>query len=166
MLKNFPKAFAFLLCAIVFAAACGGATPQPAASPAADPAADTAAIGEVRSQFQTAYNAGDATALAALFADDAVSMPDHHASVEGKAAIQQHLSEIFTEYTGNISITPGDTEVSGDMAHEPGTYTLTLTPKGQGNPVMENGKYLVVLKRQGDGSWKIHHDMDNAQTGH
>jgi uncharacterized protein (TIGR02246 family) len=120
----------------------------------------------VRSRYQAAYNAGDAAAVAALYTDDAISMPDHHAALEGKAAIQQYLQEMFAQYTHSLNVTPGDTEITGDLAHEHGTFSLTVTPKAGGNAMTENGKYLVVLKRQADGSWLIHHDIENAGNPH
>ena len=47
------------------------------------------------------------------------------------------------------------------MAYSVGTYRLTLTPKKAGAKALptEEGKYLEVLKKQADGSWKILHDM-------
>jgi len=153
--------FVLLLCSVVLASACGG-TPQQTATPSTDPAP----VNDLRSRYQAAYNAGDAAAVTALYTDDATSMPDHHAPVDGKAAIQEHLQQIFAQYTPSLTITPADTEISGEIAHEHGTYSMTLTPKGGGNAITENGKYLVVLKRQADGSWKIHHDIDNAGSAH
>lgn len=146
--------------AVVLASACGGAAPEQAASTPADPAP----INDVRASYQAAYNAGDAAAVAALFTDDAISMPDHHSALEGKAAIQQYLEQIFSQYTATISITPADTEITGDVAHEHGSFSITVTPKAGGNTVTDGGKYIVILKRQSDGAWKIHHDIDNSNS--
>jgi len=153
-----------LLSVIVLMSACGNTitTTQPAATASPDPAP----INDLRSRFQTAYNAGDAAAVAALYTDDAVSLPDHHAAIQGKVAIQQYFQEVFAQYTTNITLMSPDLEITGDVAHEYGTYTMTLTPKAGGNATTGNGKYLVVLKRQADGSWKLHHDMDNAAGPH
>jgi uncharacterized protein (TIGR02246 family) len=142
----------------VLAVACGGATQEQAASAPADPAP----INELRAKYQAAYNAGDAAAVAALFTDDAISLPDHHAAVQGKAAIQQYLQEIFTQYAATMTIAPVDTEISGNLAHEHGTFTITVTPKAGGDTVTDDGKYVVILKRGVDGVWKIHHDIDNS----
>jgi uncharacterized protein (TIGR02246 family) len=154
----------WLMVAALLATACGGTTQE---EPAATAPPDPAPINELRNQYMTAYNAGDAAGVAALFTDDAVSMPDHHTAISGKAAIQQFMQEMFTQYTANLTVTPGDTEISGDIAHEHGTFTGTITPKtGGGAPMMQSGNYLVVLKRQPDGSWRIHHDIDNSSAPH
>jgi uncharacterized protein (TIGR02246 family) len=139
--------------------ACGGGTQS--ASTVSAPA-DPAPINELRAKYQSAYNAGDAAALAALFTDDAVSLPDHHAALTGKAAIQGYFEELFKEYAATIAITPGDTEMTGNLAHEHGAFTIKVTPKINGDTVVDDGKYIVILKRGADGAWKIHHDMDNS----
>jgi ketosteroid isomerase-like protein len=47
-----------------------------------------------------------------------------------------------------------------------GTYTMTLTPRKAGAKPLptEEGKYIEVLKRQGDGSWKIIYDIWNPNA--
>jgi uncharacterized protein (TIGR02246 family) len=149
------KVVAFLLGAMVFAGACNRGM---------DAATDAAVIDDVRSQYQSAYNAGDAALLASLYSVDAILMPDHHAAVAGQAAIQRYFEELFAQYTGNITITPGDTEITGDIAHEHGTFSVTVTPKVGGDAMMDNGSYLVILKRQPEGTWKLHHAIDNSSN--
>ena len=146
-----------ILSAMLFAVACGGS------STTATPG-DTAPIDEIRNKYIAAFNAGDAAGVAAVFAEDAVSMPDHHAAVEGKAAIESYMRETFAQFTPNITVTPGETEVMGDIAHEHGTFTTTMTPKAGGNAMTDTGKYLVILKRGSDGRWLVHHDIDNTNA--
>jgi uncharacterized protein (TIGR02246 family) len=148
---------ALLLGVAVIATACSQAPAPPAA-----PETDAAPIDAVRNQFQTAYNAGDAAAVAALYADDAVMQPDHHAAVVGKAAITQYYQDAFSQAAMNISITPGQTERMGNMAHEHGTFTVTVTPKAGGNAMTDQGNYLVILEQGADGVWKLAHDIDNS----
>jgi len=130
---------------------------------------DRAAVTEVRTKYQAAYNAGDAAAIAALFGDDAVSLPDHHGPLQGRGAILKYFQDTFAQYNAAMTIVPGDTDVSGSLAHEHGTYTIKVTPKAGGDTVADDGKYVMILKRGPDGAWKIHHDMDNSnrmpQTG-
>ena len=141
--------------AIVSAAACGGSSTP--ATPG-----DTTPVAEVRNKYVAAFNAGDAAGVAALFAEDAVSLPAHHAALEGRAAIESYMRDTFAQYTTNITVTPGETEVVGDIGHEHGAFTITMTPKTGGNAMTDTGKYLVVLKRGSDGRWLLHHDIDNT----
>ena len=155
---------ALLLSVIVLMSACGNTATTTTTQPAATAAADPAPINDLRGRFQAAYNAGDAAAVAALYTDDAVSLPDHHEAIRGKAAIQQFMQETFAQVTANMTLSAPDTEITGDIAHETGNYTTTITPKRGGTAMTMTGKYLVVLKRQPDGSWKVHHDMDNTNS--
>jgi ketosteroid isomerase-like protein len=47
-----------------------------------------------------------------------------------------------------------------------GTYKMTLTPKKAGAKPLptDEGKYIEVLKRQADGSWKIAYDIWNPNA--
>jgi uncharacterized protein (TIGR02246 family) len=142
----------------LLAAACATQTPAPST--------DTAPIDEIRGKFQTAYNAGDAAGIAALYAEDAVTQPDQRPEIRGRANIEKDLQQTFSQMSFNLQITPGETEIVGDIAHEHGTYTMTITPKAGGAPMPVNGKYLIILRRQADGAWKVIHDMDNTSAEH
>ncbi len=49
---------------------------------------------------------------------------------------------------------------SGDLAYETGTYDFVSTDK-KGKSNDEKGKFVVVWKKQSDGSWKVVVDIDN-----
>jgi len=49
----------------------------------------------------------------------------------------------------------------GNLAYERGVSTVTIQPEG-GQEVTVRGKYLVALKRQADGSWKVAVDIWNS----
>jgi uncharacterized protein (TIGR02246 family) len=120
-----------------------------------DTASDAAAIHAVINQFVAAYNAGDAAAVGATFADDAIIMPENGAAVEGKPAIQAWYAGLFKNITVNTSYTPLETQVAGDWGYDRGAGMVTATPKG-GKPITESFKNLIICKRQTDGAWKIH----------
>jgi uncharacterized protein (TIGR02246 family) len=148
---------------VVALVACQAPAPEPemTAAPAPDPAADRAAIEQLAGQFQTAFNAGDAAAVAATYAEGAVLMPPDQATVEGTAAIQAYFQGFFDANTATIELASNEIEVSGDWAYDRGTYTMTTTPKAGGDAATIYGKYLVLLARQADGTWKVSRDIDN-----
>lgn len=126
-----------------------------------DVATDIQAINALRDQFATAYNSSDAAAAAACFADDVVLMLPDRPALEGKQAIQAALEDFFKQNAAKMVHIPLETQVAGDWAYDRGNITETVTPKA-GKPIERPVKYLVILKRQPDGSWKIHRDMDNS----
>ena len=128
-----------------------------------DVAADTAAVNALRGKYVAAFNANDAAALAALYADDAIVMAENQPAVEGRPAIQSRYEAMFKANTVKIAVTPLETQVAGDWAFDRGNGTVTITPKS-GRPVEESDKYLVILKRLPGGLWKVYRETDNSNS--
>lgn len=107
---------------------------------------------------------GKATESLALYAEDAISMPNYSPMLKGKEAIKKHHEEMeaagfkFHSFDLNTQMI----KQVDDIIHEIGTYTLSLTPPGMTQRVEDKGKYLTVWKKQGDGSLQIVLDMWNT----
>ncbi len=151
---------ALALTLIMMLAAC---TPTPPPEPKRDAAADMKTINACRDQYVAAVNAGDAVAVAATLTDDAIDMGQYEPAVEGKQAIQASYETMFKEHTVKIALTPLETQVLGDWGYDRGTYTITVTPK-TGKPFEDSGKYLDILKRLPDGSWKVSRSIYNTSN--
>ena len=145
-------------------------TPVPAEKK--DTAADKAALNALRDKVMAAVNSNDAAAVAACYTDDAIMMSPNEASAEGKQAIQASYQDMFQQGAVKVALTARETEVSGDWAFETGTSSATVTPKTApksaakktDKPFEVVSRYVVVLKKQADGSWKVHLDMGNSAT--
>lgn len=107
--------------------------------------------------FATAFEAKDATGLAALYTEEAQLFPSHSDPVEGQEAIVTYWREVFGTGLSGVSLDTVEVDNEGDTAIETGRYRLT-TPDGQ---VADEGKYLVVWKRIED-HWFIHRDIWNT----
>lgn len=147
-----------LVC-LVTAASCAKAPPPP---PAHDAAADEAAIRAQIDPFLKAYNAGDAAASSADDADDLVQMRPNGPEIVGKAAILADNEKYFAENSATQTATVDEVAVWGDYGMSRGTWQVTATPKkGAAKPVSTRGKWIVIHKRQADGSWKSWRHMWN-----
>lgn len=135
---------------------------QPAPDQEASAPPDPAPVNAVRDQYASMYNSGDVSGLGALYTDDAVVMNNNQPAAIGKEAILQRAQGMIEQFDVNISITPGDTQMMADLAYEYGTFSLTLTPKAGGDPMQNEGNYLVILKRGADGSWRLHREIGNS----
>ena len=150
-----------ILAVTLMLAGCSAPAEKSATEKAADPQADKAAVDKVRDDFIAAFNAGDATKIADLYAENAVALPGDGPTVQGRAGILDRNKGLFDQFTAKVTITPTDTRISGDLAVDQGTYTMAMTPKAKGGkPMTEEGRYVVVLYRDG-GAWKVVTDMDN-----
>jgi len=150
---------AFALTSVLTFAGCQTA-PKPEEK---DAGADIAAVNALRGKFSDAFNSNDAGALAALYADDAIVMLANQPALEGRQAIQSMYEAMFKANAAKIAITSLETHLAGDWAYDRGNATSTTTPKS-GKPVEESAKYLVVLKRQPGGLWKVYREIDNSNT--
>lgn len=120
-------------------------------------AEDVAAIKRLYEDWKVPWEAGDAAAVAAFYANDAIQMPANEPDIVGKEAWQSSLQAFFDQFTikGNTSEVL-EAEIAGDLAFVRGTYVITVSPKAGGKPTQYSGKFVHIFKRQPDGAWKIY----------
>ncbi|MCX6000193.1 MAG: SgcJ/EcaC family oxidoreductase [Chloroflexi bacterium] len=126
---------------------------------------DDSVIRAITKTFVAAYNRKDAVAAAQVYADDAKVLPPNMPLVSGKPAIQSFW-KMAMETGMHLNLEAVDLVVDGSTAYERGVATMT-TQTGTGVPRTSKGKYVTVMRRQPDGSWKLVLDIwnsDPAQT--
>lgn len=57
-----------------------------------------------------------------------------------------------------------ETKVYGDIAHAWGLYTVELELLAGGPPIMVDGKFLTIYRKEKDGRWVITHDCFNSNV--
>jgi uncharacterized protein (TIGR02246 family) len=132
------------------------------APPPVDTAAAVQAVKDGDAAQLKAAQALDAAGVAAGYTDDVTVLCPNQPLVAGKDAAQKTWAAMLVPGT-QITWAPSKVEVaaSGDLAYDQGTYTVS-TPGPDGKPVSDKGKYLAVVKKQADGSWKVSEDMWNS----
>jgi len=118
-----------------------------------------AAIEQVNTLFSEAIARGDAQAIAKLYTEDAILLPERGELVKGRQAIGEFWKTAMDGGVKSVTVTTLDVGGSGDLAHEVGTVLLTLQAEGR-PPATASAKFVVVWKREADG-WKIHRDIWN-----
>jgi uncharacterized protein (TIGR02246 family) len=137
-----------------------GSTPS---TPAALSDTDLAAIRTADSTFMAAANAGDVDGVVAVYANDAVLLPPNAPAQRGRNAIRSFWGGLLKAYTVKFEVGSDTVEGRGDLAYNVGHYRLTAVPKEKANPGMaDEGKFVEILKKQPDGSWKYAVDMYNS----
>ena len=160
MTRHPPLNVAALLlgAALLFQAACSGQRPG-------DQEAVTAAVNDLWSRYSSSLNSGDIDLWMSLWVDDGVQMPPNEPPVIGRQAIRARNKGVLDRFTFNMTISNEEVGVGEGWAFARGTYRATLTPKaGGGAPLSIDGKYMSILARQSDGSWKIHRDIFNSNV--
>jgi len=109
--------------------------------------------------YNEAFNRGDAAGCASFFAEDVILMAPDQPMIRGRKAFEEiYRSRMATSSGGTHSNELVEFGVEGDMAYQVGTYAVT------GTSPSEQGKFLNVLKRQADGTWKVAVSMFNSDT--
>jgi uncharacterized protein (TIGR02246 family) len=115
-----------------------------------------AEVAKVTAKWQSAYNAGDGAAVAALYTDDAVLMPPNSPPVTGGQAIEAFWSEAVGQ-GATTELTSKEVYAMGDMAVEVGMYSGTNADGSH----QDHGHFTVIYKKV-DGKWMMFRDMWNS----
>ena len=122
------------------------------------------AVAALWEEYSASLNAGDLDRWLSLWTEDGVQMPPDEPSVVGKQSIRVRNQSVLDAFTFDITITNQEVVAVGDLAYSRGVYEATLTPKQGGETISIDGKYMTILRRQSDGSWKIHRDIFNSNV--
>ncbi len=111
---------------------------------------DEKAIRLAAAAFATAYNAGNAKAIATLFVPEGEIVDEEGQSTQGHEGIEQAFAGVFKEHPKtHIDLAIGSIRFIGlDMAVEEGVSTVTQGP----DEPAQRSPYVVVYSRQ-DGKW-------------
>jgi len=143
------KEFLAFLIALSLLLKLGAATAQPSAI--------RGVIEAGNKQWSTAFSTGDSAALAAMYTPNAQLLPMHTEIVSGREAIQQFWQGVMASGVKGAALTTLEVDEQGETAYEVGKYEL----RGEGNKVLDHGKYVVVWKRE-QGQWRLHRDIWNS----
>lgn len=110
------------------------------------------AADRLESAWTTAYNAGDAAKLAALYDKDAILSTRPDGNVEGKDAIEFFWKMDFGGNKPTTKLDMTDAYMAGDLAHLEGQYEVNDQGK------ITKGHYVQLWMQEGD-DWRIHREV-------
>ena len=119
------------------------------------------AIEAANAKFSEAFARGDTKALSAMYTSDAIAFPPDSEMIRGNEAIGEFWKATRESGVRGAALTTVEVSRSGDVAYEVGKVSLTIQPAGK-EPTTAMAKYVVIWKRQADGSWKLHRDIWNS----
>jgi uncharacterized protein (TIGR02246 family) len=128
-------------------------------------AADEAAIRAAVQEWAEAARAKDADKFASFYVNDAVLMLGGAPDVVGKPSIRETIGKMMQDPNFALTFATANVVVarSGDIAYETGSYELTTSDANQ-QPARERGRYVVVWRKESDGTWKAAIDAPNSDT--
>lgn len=137
---------------------------MPTIAPGHDPIMVQRILDSSYARLSDALLKGDAAAVSAMYANDAILLPANGKVAKGRNALDKTTATMLrTAKVTAATFKTTDLVVTGDYAIETGAYDLTSQgPPPKGTPVRDVGKYVTIWKRQADGSWKIFRDIANT----
>lgn len=147
-------AFALLVLCVPAAAAARQATPPAQAGTAARlPSVELPAeLERVLRDYERGWRSGDAAGLARIFTEDGFA--------NGQTAWRRGREEIEDQYAG----ASGDLRLRAHAWHTSGEAGWIVGSYGYGEVAadVDMGKFLLALRRAGDGRWLIAADLDSS----
>jgi ketosteroid isomerase-like protein len=120
-----------------------------------------AGVEESARRFEHAFEHGQMEIIGAMYAPDAVLMEPHYPPIRGLEGVTAFWAGAKQMGAKRLGLEVTDVENSGDLLAEQGNYTLTVEAPGQ-PAVTDQGKYLLLWKRQPGGDWKIYRHISNT----
>jgi uncharacterized protein (TIGR02246 family) len=111
------------------------------------------AIAESNRRFADAAARRDAGAMASVYAHDADFIPPNSEPLRGTVAIRDFWHDGLETGIAGLELETVRLDQAEGIACELGRYTLIFKTE-DGTPVTDEATYLVVHKRQHDGSWR------------
>jgi len=131
-----------------------GAVPGPGCLPDSAGAAEARAVA---AGIIAADNDRDMPRVLSYYAGDAALMPPGEDTVVGRDAIGPRYQRLFADFSPRIEGRVDEACVNGDRAFVRGHNGGRLVPRGEGTPRDLDDDYLMLLRREPDGVWRISH---------
>jgi hypothetical protein len=143
-----------LLCASAVLAPVQAQTPTPSDAPPLASITLPPELDRVLRDYERAWRSGDASAVAALFAEDGYVLQSGRNPIRGRAAIAN-------AYKGQAG-GPLRLRAFAYATSDTTGFILGAYGYGEGSSVPDMGKYTVTLRRSRGGPWQLFSDMDNG----
>jgi ketosteroid isomerase-like protein len=113
-------------------------------------------IADKNAALKKAYDRGDAVGCVEVYLEDALMLPPHQPLRRGQQAIKELIQGWIDNIGGTISNPMLEFGVEGDLAYQVAAYAFQDTKSP------DQGKFVEILRRQQDGSWKVYLTIYNS----
>jgi uncharacterized protein (TIGR02246 family) len=123
---------------------------------------DVAKVYKLWDEYFDCQHSGDIERWISLWIEDGIQMPPDSPRRVGVVQIREAMQSRFDHFIlSNTTINTEEVRILGNRAYSHGTFTYNITPKVGGETQFISGKFLEILVKQADGSWKIAIDCQN-----
>lgn len=132
------------------------AQPTPTLGPASD--ADVKAVAAILAAFDSSGRTGALDQFISYSAEDVVLLAPDQPAVVGRDAMRELYRAIYAAVRIEMTHTPLETHTLGDLVITRGSARGTATPRTGGPSTAFDNKFLMLLRRQPDGTlrtWRV-----------
>jgi ketosteroid isomerase-like protein len=123
---------------------------------AAAPQASTiVTLAKIREDWVYDLRTKQLEAILKFYAPDAVFLLPSGDRITGSAALRTLFQNIMATFHSDLTLHSQNLETSGDLAYDSGDFQETLTTIATGAKINSKGSYIIIFKRQPNGSWQI-----------
>ncbi len=108
--------------------------------------------------FVRAINSNDIDVFMSTVTDDVVFMAPNQPRLVGKDAVRPWAQGYLDAFKTHWKKTTLELVELGDWAFEQYSYESTDTPRAGGDVLRDNGKGIIVYRRDRDGVWRVARD--------
>ncbi|HEX5167981.1 MAG TPA: DUF4440 domain-containing protein [Cyclobacteriaceae bacterium] len=99
----------------------------------------------------------------AVYTSDIISMPPHVEANTGVEKVTAFHSDPAGPKVTTFTVASQEIEGSADLAYARGVWKFEGVLNDTLN-VSDNGKFVIILKKQGDGTWKTSREIWNSNV--
>lgn len=161
-------AISLVVMTLMVTACSPAAPPAPATTPAAAPAPvasedGPAGVKKMLDTYTEAWLASDAKKIGTLYSDDAMLLLVNQPILTGRDAAIKDSQDFFDKYKPVAFEAPAEEMKFADgWGWARGIYKDTYVSKANGKSTSDQGKYIIIVVRQPDGSWVMTRDIHDS----
>jgi uncharacterized protein (TIGR02246 family) len=148
---------------VVAAIAAAAAAPQSGMC-----SADASSVRSIRAVAEgivAADNRRDLEAVLAFYESGAILMPPGEAPVSGRERIRPRYEQLFAAYSPSITTEVHEACSAADLGFVRGRNTGRFVPRADGAVRNLDDAFLMLLRRDAEGVWRITHLIWHRQSG-
>ena len=124
---------------------------------------DEAAIREWHRKYHDSCNRGDLETFKTLWDDEITWLPPNAPIMKKKTCLEM-AENLMRNYHINQNPSIDEVKTDNGLAYSRISYRETYNPKGDGEPIINNGKAMYLFRRRSDGSWIATHCVWNSNV--